>query len=314
MLRIPAFTLTAILLLPACGNLSAKTGPNASAAGSNLVGSASGGVANSISGFYPNAGTYTSVPSQIQINFNSASIDAVAGSSVTTYTMSCGGNPLAAQSVTFTSGLQNVTVALPSITGLADGTTCSFNVSLNLRDSSGNFITGSHTVSYIISASGATLSGSGSTWNEQSTSSLTASVGSAIGSNFQGVGAAGVVLDGLLLNGTTSINGISGLWTHGFSSSTTSAGPVQGSSSGGFGQVTCPSGMRMTGVTGTAGSFINSIAIICKSQDQSQTWTSGSAGQASGASFTLSCPAGLFATDLDGMSDQYLEELYLGCR
>src|SRR5262249_33577411 len=142
----------------------------------------------------------------------------------------------------YSQGAPSVTVAMPTITGLPDGSVCTFSVSLNLKDAAGNFIIGAHTVQYTISSSGSTINNTLSgTWNEAATSTNTASVGSAVGSAFQGMGGQGVVLTGLLMSGSQSVNGIAGLWSNGFSSTTTSTGPIQGQG-GAMSQVTCPAG------------------------------------------------------------------------
>lgn len=215
--------------------------------------------------------------------------------------------------MSYSPGQNSVSVSLPSITGLVDGTLCTFSVSTVMRDSAGNFVSGNHTVSYTISASGQSLGQTG--WNEAATATSTASVGTNIGNTFMNVaGSSGTALAGLLLNGSTSINGIVGLWSHGFSAASTTQGPSQGATAGGFSQVTCPAGFLMTGVTGRAGAYVNAIAIVCKTADQSQTYTSPTVGGSGGTAFTLSCPAGQFATDLDGTADSYLESLSLGCR
>lgn len=303
--------LPALLLLSACGNLSGVAPKSLS--GSNLVASNSGGTANSIVSFTPAAGTYTNVPSTVQVNFNTSSLDPAGIAAISTYSITCGGNPLAAQSVTYTPGFASVSVSLPSFYGLAEGTSCVFSVSISLKDGSGNYVSGTHTVGWTISASGQST-GTGTTWNESATTSYTGTAGNNAGSSFMGVGGSGMVLSGLLLNGGQYVNGIAGLWSSGFASTSTSTGPVQGASAGGFTQVSCPAGYRMTGVFGQQGPYVDQLGIICKTQDQSQTYTSSSFGTAAGTSFTLSCPAGQFATDLDGMSDGYLEQLYLGCR
>ena len=297
-----------ILFLFACGSLGGKTGTGVS--GSNLVDGSGGGNAVSIANFYPAAGTYSGVPSTVTVNFSSASLDAAGSSSIATYNIICGGSPLAAQSVGFQAGLSSVSVALPSITGLADGTICTFSVSSSLRDGLGNFVTGAHTALYTISSSG----GTGGVWNEAASASYTSPVGVANGSYFQGVAAPGLVLSGINVNGGTYVDGISGLWSSGFSSTNTASGPIQGATNESFTQLSCPAGYRMTGIYGRSGSYIDAIGIICKTQDQSQTYNSAVFGGAGGSSFSLSCPAGMFATDLDGTSGGYLDELFLGCR
>ena len=124
-----------------------------------------------------------------------------------------------------------------------------------------------------------------------------------------------MVLSGLSLGGGQYVDGVAPLRSNGFSSSAIQSGEMHGSTSAGSRQLFCPSGYRMTGVFGKSGSYIDSIGIICKTEDQSQTYTSQVFGGAGGSvDFNLSCPPGRFVTDLNGNAGTYLNRLYLGCR
>jgi hypothetical protein len=300
------FCLPLLLLLTACGGLGARPKSGSSL---DLVSGLSGGSANQLTAFYPASGTYSAVPATVLVSFASPSLDAAQAASLATYNIRCGsnGNFLAAQSVSYQAGLSTVTVSLPSITGLANGTVCTFSVSISLRDASGNFVVGQHTASY-------TINRGGGTWNEAASPTYTALVGSNSRSSFLDTGASGMVLTGLNVSSATSVNSVQGLWANGFGSSATSTGQAHGTSGGGYTQLACPAGYRLTGITGRSGADLDAIGIICKTEDQSQAYTSIALGGAGGASFTLSCPAGQFATDLGGGVDVFLDGLYLGCR
>jgi hypothetical protein len=304
------FLFLLLFALTGCGGLNGRSGKSLNS--TDLVAGTGGGSAASIVSFYPAAGTYNAVPSTVVVGFSTSALDAADLSSVATFNVVCAGTAFAAQSVSYVAGSSSASVQLPSITGLAEGTLCTFSVSISARDALGNFLAGEHTANYVISSSG---SGTGSSglWQESSSVSYTAAIGTASGSSFQGVGAAGMAMAGLLLNGSQYVDGVSGLWATGFSSTSYSAGPVQGSNAT-FTQLNCPVGYRMTGIYGRAGAYIDSIGIVCMTEDQTQTYTSPTFGGTGGVDYTLSCPAGQFVTDLDGSSGSYLDQLYLGCR
>lgn len=306
-------SIVTLIALSACGNLSKNSSSTSTSSGSNSATSTSAGSAVALNSFSPATGVYNAIPTTVTLSFSSSVLDPSTASAASSYSIICGGNATAASSVAFVSGLSTVTVTLPPIIGLTEGTVCTFTVSSSLLDGYGNYVTGTHSVNYQYSSSGSTV-GSSSSWVESSTVSYTSTIGNPVANYFQGVGASGVAMSGINVNGSTYVDGISGLWSNGFTSTTNTAGPIQGNSTESFTALSCPSGYRMTGITGRSGAYIDSIAIICKTQDQSQTWTSSTFGGAGGTSYTLSCPSGKFVTDLDGTSGAYLDALYLGCR
>jgi hypothetical protein len=156
--------------------------------------------------------------------------------------------------------------------------------------------------------------GLGSSWVEAATAINTSTIGNPVAGAFQGHGADGSAMSGIKVNGTTYVDGMSGLWSSGFAFTSNTAGPIQGNSTEAFTTLSCPSGFRMTGVTGRSGAYIDSIAIVCQTEDQSQTYTSPAFGGPGGSAYTLSCPTGKFVTDLGGTSGAYLDALNLGCR
>lgn len=306
-----AFLVLASLALSACGaafsDKSSKEGASAS-----VIPPGSGGPGDPVAiiGFSPSAGSVASLPSSVVVSFTSSNLDQAGLSAVSAYTVTCGnGNPIVAQGVSPVAGVASVTVSLPAITGLAPGTVCTFNISNNLRDGFGNYINGDHFVNYTV-----TGSVSGGLWTPSSTLTTTAAAGDAFaGSTFSGTGGANMALKGLLLSGSQYVDGVVGAWSA-FGDSSVTYGPLHGYGVGGYTQLLCPSGYRMTGIYGRAGSYIDAVGIVCKSESQSQTYTSGVVGGPGGTAFELSCPLGQFATDLKGRAGSYLNQLYLGCR
>lgn len=296
--------------LSACGNLQGAAGKNG--ASSRLSYSLSAGTAASIVSVYPAEGAIAAPPTTVNVNFSSGNLDSALLSAVSSYLINCGGLDLVAQGVTHVPGVASVAVALPTITGLTEGTVCTFKISSNLKDALGNFITGIHSVRYTIN-SGASATGGG--WVPAAGVSFTSSVGSVSGNAFHAVGGpADSLLKGLMVNGTQYADGIVGVWTTRFSSSAEVYGQPHGATAGGYTQLSCPAGYRVTGFHGRSGTYIDALGIICKDESQGQTYRSPAAGGSGGNAFEYSCPAGQFATDLAGRAGSYLNQFSLGCR
>lgn len=309
-MQIRTLPIFAALLLSACGNLQGSPGRKGDA--SSLQTSLAAGSAASITGYYPAEGAISAVPSTVNVSFSTGSLDPTLLSVPSSYVIDCGGNSLVAQSVTYVAGVASVAVTLPSITGLANGTVCEFRVSGNLRDASGNFITGSHYARYTIQA-GAAAGGGG--WVPASSATLTSAVGTATGNAFRAVGGPNdYAVKGLLVNGTRYADGLVGVWGARFTTGADVYGQPHGASAGGYTQLSCPAGYRVTGLHGRAGTYIDALGIVCKDERQAQTWRSAAAGGSGGTAFEVSCPAGQFATDLAGYAGSYLNQLALGCR
>lgn len=306
----PILAATLLAALSACGNLQGSPGRKGDA--SSLQGSLAAGTAASITAYYPADGAISAPPTTVNISFSTGSLDPTLLTVPSSYVIDCGGNGLAAQSVAYVPGLASVSVTLPTITGLANGTVCEFRVSNNLRDASGNFLDGSHYVRYTIQA-GASAGGGG--WVPASSATLTSGVGTATGSAFRAVGGPNdYVLKGLLVNGTRYADGVVGVWGQRFGNGGDVYGNAHGASAGGYTQLSCPAGYRVTGLHGRAGTYIDALGIVCKDESQGQAWRSSAAGGTGGVAFELSCPAGQFATDLAGHAGTYLNQLSLGCR
>ncbi len=299
------------LLLAGCGGMGGKATQSKSNS-STLERSLSAGTAVSIASIYPADSFQASVPTSVTVNFSSANLDQRLLASISSYTMTCGGaNSLAAQNVTAVAGVSSVNITFAAVSGVANGTVCTFQISNNLKDGLGNFVTGGHTAAYTINSAAA--SGTGG-WTASLYATPTGTAGSTSGTGFSGVGADGMILQGLLVNGSQYVDGIVGVWATRFASSTLSYGLPHGASAGGYSQLSCPSQYRITGIYGKSGSGIDSIGIICKTENQAQTYRSATFGGSAGTSYELSCPAGQFATELNGRAGTYLNQLSLGCR
>ncbi len=302
-----ALLLLSAASLQACGGLAGKASKSQTA--STFTSNLAAGTAVSIASVYPSDGYQATVPTTVNVSFSSANLDQGQLAAVSTYSMTCGGgNAVAASSVNAISGVASVSVSFAA-NSQANGTVCVFTVASNLKDGLGNFVTGSHTASYTINSS---TSSTG--WNPALFATPTASVGSSAGSGFSGIGADGMILQGLLVNGTQSADGIVGVWANRFASTSLSYGQPHGASAGGYNQISCPSTFRLTGIYGKAGGSIDSIGIVCKNESQSQTYRSATAGGTGGSAYELSCPAGQFATELIGRAGSFLNQLTLGCR
>lgn len=304
----PAFVLISALSLCACGGMAGKT--SASKSASTFSSPLAAGTAVAISSIYPADGYVTEAPTSITVNFSSANLSVAQLSSITGYSLNCGGSSVAAQSVTAIQGVPSVNVTFAANTSLTNGTVCNFQVSNNLKDNLGNFVTGNHAATYTINSSAA--SGSGG-WTASLNTTPTGTAGSMAGSSFSGVGADGMILQGLLVNGSQYVDGIVGVWASRFSATTLSYGLPHGAT-GSYTQLSCPSGYRITGIHGKAGASIDSVGIICKTENQAQTYRSSTFGGNGGSNFELNCPSGQFATDLNGRAGSYLNQLSLGCR
>lgn len=296
------------LPLMSCGSAAGKKGSATGGASSSVSGSnLTGAVPVAITSIFPGSGVVASLPASVTVNFSAASLDQASLAAVTNFTVSCGGNPIAAQSVSYVPGVASVTANFSAM-NLAGGTTCAFQVSAALRDGAGNIITGNRTATYTIQSQNP------AGWVPAAIPTLIGPVGSTQSQSFSGLGINGMILQGLLLNGGQYVDGVVGIWANLFSSNAVTYGQAHGAGAGGYTQMSCPAGYRVTGIYGKAGVYIDSIGIICKTEDYSQTYYSALFGGAGGIAYELECPAGQFATDLNGHAGSYLDQLSLGCR
>jgi hypothetical protein len=271
----------------------------------------------SVSSFSPATGTVSSLPAEVAITFNETNLDTTGGANselnVSNYTLTCNSTNYSVLNVSQTSS-STILVDLPT-ESLSSGATCTLSLSPNLNDNEGNELGTAPGVTYTL----VTNSSSNTTWNEASSPSFTSTVGNnSIGSYFLDTTGSnfGIALAGLNIHAGAYIDQITGIWTQAFnSSSSITYGPSHGGNGGSaLGNMTCPSGMQMTGLYGTYDNQIDSIGIVCSTVDGSETYQAGAIGGSGGQTFQISCPSGTFATDLEGTISSYVQTLSLGCR
>lgn len=88
------------------------------------------------------------LPASVVLVFNKAEVNFTTLAAVTHYNLVCGGITHAASSVNVVTGFSQVTVNLPTINGLASGSTCTLWLSLSLEDTDGNPLGGTRSVTY----------------------------------------------------------------------------------------------------------------------------------------------------------------------
>lgn len=96
----------------------------------------------------PASGSVAALPSTITISFSEVPHRGML-SAQTHYNINCGAETLHVSSVDSTTGYSSVTVTLPAISASA-GASCTFAVSPNLLDQSGNRLGGARTVTYVL--------------------------------------------------------------------------------------------------------------------------------------------------------------------
>lgn len=97
----------------------------------------------------PASGAVADLPSTITISFSDVPHRRMLAA-LTHYNINCGGQTQSASSVDAESGYSSVTITLPAIGDLVDGSSCTFAVSSNIIDLSGNRLGGVRTVTYVI--------------------------------------------------------------------------------------------------------------------------------------------------------------------
>ena len=97
----------------------------------------------------PASGSVAALPSTITISFSEVPHRGML-SAQTHYNINCGAETLHVTAVDATTGYSSVTVTLPAITGIGAGSSCTFAVSPNLLDQSGNRLGGARTVTYVL--------------------------------------------------------------------------------------------------------------------------------------------------------------------
>jgi hypothetical protein len=88
------------------------------------------------------------LPAAVTVSYNKAELNFTSLAAVTHYNLVCGGVTHAASTVTVVAGFSSVTVNLPTINGLASGSTCVLWLSMGLLDADGNPLGGVRSVTY----------------------------------------------------------------------------------------------------------------------------------------------------------------------
>lgn len=274
--------------------------------------SATASSALSITEIYPASGDRSSLPTELTIVFSKASLVAgsISGSVAlaATYSLTCGSDAYDVSKAAYSSGSNVVTLTLPVLPNLASGVTCYVNVSSEVRDTDGNYVSGARSVAYTLLAS--------SVWSPASSATNSSYSGGTGGSAFADTGSGNSVLSGIYLYTGASVNGIRGIWRNNFSyGASKSYGSAHGTASGTVTELECPAGMRLTGLRGTYSTYLYSVGIVCQNLEGTQTYASERVGAtSSGYAFDINCGSGLFATNLLGRSGSYVDQVQLGCR
>jgi hypothetical protein len=98
--------------------------------------------------YYPAEGA--TLPAAVEVAFNKPELNRATLAAVTHYNLVCGGITHAASSVNAVNGYSSVTVNLPTISGLASGSSCTLWLSLNLQDAEGNPLGDPRSVTYVV--------------------------------------------------------------------------------------------------------------------------------------------------------------------
>lgn len=285
---------------------------SATRSSSSTSSAATSSSALSIWEIYPASGDRSSIPTELSIVFNKSSL--VAGSAsgsvalAASYLLTCGSDTYDVSSATYGSGSNVVTIKLPVLPNLTSGTTCYVTASSEIRDTDGNYLSGTRSVAYTLVAS--------SVWSPASSATNSSAAGGSGGTAFADTGSGNSVLSGIYLYTGTAVNGVRGIWRNNFSYGTSkSYGSTHGTASGTVTELECPAGMRLTGLRGRYSTYLYAVGIVCQNLEGTQTYTSDQTGATgSGYTFELNCNSGLFATNLLGRSGSYVDQIQLGCR
>lgn len=258
-----------------------------------------------IAAFSPAEGNVASLPTTVLIAFNQNYLSANANNA-SYYNLSCGGNVFQAAAVQYAAGSNYVTVTLPAVGAVSTGTACYFSVSPNVTNTDGYSPVGTRSAAYYVTNNQSVAAGS-----------TTAAVGGTGGTGFsETAGSTLELMSGLRVRAATYVAAVQGEWQENFrSGGTIVTGSLHGDGSAGSEtSFSCPSGMRITGLRGRAGTYVNAVGIVCKDSTQATFWESSLAGGAGGGSFAVNCPAGTFASGLAGRSGGYVDQLALICQ
>lgn len=307
----------AALMLSACGSTS-NTGSTTTATASATASTASGSL--SINQFYPAAGNVASVPSYVQLSMSESSLDQSSDSGSVTYsenyTLVCNSQTYYASSVSY-NGSGVVTVYLPSVSGLSSGTVCAFEVSSNIHDTSGNYISGTLSVNYTLSSGSSGVLGINSF---SPASSTVSSLPSSVQVNFNETNI-DVSSDSYSALNTSNYTVNCGSGTYYVSSVTNSGSgivyvtmPSLSVSAGSTcvltasGKIHDTNGYALSGTT-TVSYYFSSSSSTSTWNEQSNTTTEGPAGVATGTTFYDKGSNGIALSGLNIHSGGYVDQI-----
>ncbi|RZA09622.1 MAG: hypothetical protein EOP11_01135 [Proteobacteria bacterium] len=259
-----------------------------------------------ISSISPPTGDVSALPTTIVITFNQNYLRTSTATVISHYNLTCGGNVFAASSVNYVYGANHVTVTMPAVGALSAGTTCYFSISPNVANEAGYPIVGSRSAAYLLTNNVA-LTAAGAT----------AAVGALGGPAFsETAGTTLGILSGINLRVGAHVSALQGQWQENFQAGgSVINGAVHGDGLAALNvNFSCPNGMRITGLRGRAGAYVNALGIVCQDRDQAAYWESSLAGGSAGGAFSVNCPAGTFADGISGRSGSNLNQIALLCR
>ena len=212
------------------------------------------------------------------------------------------------------SGVASVEFMLDG-TSIGTSTSAPYDISFNTA----TFPNGQHTLSInVTDKAGNAATTIDSRWitigNYAYTTTLTA--GGTGGTAFTDTAPAENALMGLQVRSGSYIDALQPVYQNSFGSDIVETyGLWHGGTGGGASSLQCPQGYLVTGLTGTADSYVDSLSIVCTpANGQGSTWTSPSAGTGASNFFTITCPANKFATRVLGRAGSYIDQLQLGCK
>jgi hypothetical protein len=312
-----AVSLISVLGFAACAG-SAPSDSNGT--GGLPSGTAGGAVVTgfAISQFSPPSGTYSSIPSQVQVLFNQTNINTNTANLSSNWTLTCGAQIFHPNSVSSTASV--ATLMLPAV-NLANGTSCVLSASAAVLDLSNNSLSTANTANYTISVGAPNPgAGTGNTgYNPQNNLvTATSSVGGSGGNYFGEAASYGYSLFGLQLYSDGIVERMSPVWGSNYGSSPNYYnGGVYGKPTGTYTYLSCGSNnSRAVGIFGHSGAFVDQIGLICKPQDGSagDATYSKAVGGPGGSGYQLLCPSGTFVMGLYGRSGSGLDQIGLTCQ
>ena len=347
------------LSLLSCANNpgTASTATAASgASAATLISSTSSGASSAnaatftITQVSPPAGALNSVPNPIEVVFSGSSVDSVTGSAVGNYTLSCSNGVYYPSTVSVTGNYAMLN--FPNLTTTSAGASCTLSVSANVKDGSGDFLSGTRTTSYTlgtaVSPTADVTAPVGSISSPSPSDRLYGSVSLGAyaydtGANQSGVASVKFLIDGTTLGTVTSSPYAMSFNTASFQNGahtisidvTDKAGNVAsaidnraitianyaytvtlaaGGSGGGTFTDSAPAENVLMGLQARADSYVEAIQPVYQNAFGSDIVQSyGGWHGGGGTAAVLQCPPGYLVTGLTGWAGQYVDNIALIC-